>query len=78
MKTTFDFVFSFVAQLKMRSLGLGKIPIKQQNFKILILQIFCCKIHNKRNVLLFVSIVPLKHSAVSLSMANSLDFSVLS
>ena len=39
VKTVVDFVFSFVDQLLTRSLGLEKLPNKQQNFKISFLQI---------------------------------------
>ena len=39
VKTVVDFVFSFVDQLLTRSLGLEKLPNKQQNFEILFLQI---------------------------------------
>ena len=39
VKTVVYFVFSFVDQLLTRSLGLEKLPNKQQNFEILFLQI---------------------------------------
>ena len=51
-------IFSFVDQLLTRSLGLEKLPNKQQNFKISFLQIIL--VVNKPNYLSLCSLIPME------------------